>query len=89
MCRARRPARRPGRSRSPHREVVKALLHFIRPASSVIRHFTEIETGDCVIEYAPDIYLEGRQELRFVVEGINREPFRIMRTPITAAFNFE
>ena len=55
---------------TPHREVIKAFLHFIRPASSVIRQFTEIETGDCVIEYSPEIRLEGRQELRFIIEGI-------------------
>jgi hypothetical protein len=36
----------------------------------VIRHFTEIETGDCVIEYSPEIRLGGRQELRLVIEGI-------------------
>jgi len=69
---------RPGRPRSPHREVSKALLHFIRPASSVIRHFTEIETGDCVIEYSPDICLEGRQELRAVVEEVQRSKFSAM-----------
>ena len=39
-------------------------------ANRRFRHFTEIETGDCVIEYSPEIRLEGRQELRFVIEGI-------------------
>jgi hypothetical protein len=27
-------------------------------------------TGDCVIEYSPEIRLEGRQALRFVIGGI-------------------
>jgi hypothetical protein len=39
-------------------------------ASGEGRAGAEIETGDCVIEYSPEIRLERRQELRFVIEGI-------------------
>jgi len=51
-------------------ETLRAFLHFIQPSASVIRQFDEIETGDCLLEYSPEVTLEGRDSLRFIIEGV-------------------
>ena len=50
-------------------ETIKAFVHFVGPASSMVRQFTEIETGDCILEYDPGVCLEGRRDARFVING--------------------
>ena len=48
-------------------ETIKAFVHFVQPASALVRNFNEIETGDCIIDYASGVTLEGRTDLRFTI----------------------
>jgi len=47
----------------------KALIHFPNIASSQVRIFAEIEQGDCIADFAGDVELDGKENLRFVING--------------------
>lgn len=47
--------------------VVSAFLHFPMPkANSAVHQFNEIEIGDCIADFAPDVALDGKDGLEFV-----------------------
>ena len=49
-------------------ETVRALLYFVG-ATTQIRQFAEIQAGDCIAAFAPDVCLKGKDSLRFVIDG--------------------
>jgi hypothetical protein len=60
-----------GGTRSPQTETLKALVHTIPAASfTTVRLFNEIEVGDMILDFGPDVALEGREQLSFEVAGI-------------------
>jgi hypothetical protein len=45
---------------------IRAFVHFVS-ASSVIRNFTEIETGDAILDLAPEVTLRNKDGLTFLL----------------------
>jgi hypothetical protein len=39
--------------------VANAFVHFVQPGGLAVREFQEVETGDAVLEFMPDVALEG------------------------------
>lgn len=42
-----------------------ALVHFVSPASTALKLFEDVEVGDLVLDFRPDVALEGKEGLRF------------------------
>lgn len=53
---------------TPMTECIKAFLYFIS-ASAVIRQNTEIETGDCIVDFPVEIDLSTRADLVVIING--------------------
>ena len=51
-------------------ETIRAFVHFVQPASALVRSFNEVETGDCMMEYSPEVELAGRADVRFMIGGV-------------------
>ena len=51
---------------TPGRVCVPALLHFVS-ASSQVRQFAEIQTGDCMVDLSPKLDLKGKDGLAFLL----------------------
>ena len=51
---------------TPQSQVLKALLHFVG-ATSTVRQFNEIQTGDCLLDLDADVDLTGRSGLVFLL----------------------
>lgn len=51
---------------------IQALMHAAE-AKSVLRQFVEIEAGDIILDFPPDAPLDGKDNLRFVVNGQDYE----------------
>ena len=49
-------------------ETVRALLYFVS-ATTQLRQFAEIQAGDCIATFNPDVALRGRESLRFIIDG--------------------
>ena len=49
-------------------ETVRALLYFVG-ATTQIRQFAEIQAGDCIATFDPDLDLKGKDSLRFQING--------------------
>ena len=49
---------------TPGQAGVPALLHFVS-ASSTVRQFAEIQTGDCMVDLSPKLDLKGKDGLTF------------------------
>jgi hypothetical protein len=47
----------------------KALVHFVEPVKSLVRQFTQIETGDVIIDFLGDVQLP-RDGVHFVINGV-------------------
>jgi hypothetical protein len=48
-------------------QVVRGLVHFPEPgANSAVRQFNEVEVGDAIVDFPPDLVLEGKDNLQFV-----------------------
>lgn len=45
-----------------------AFVHFVEPVKSITRQFTEIETGDVIIDFLDDVSLP-RAGAKFVIDG--------------------
>lgn len=45
-----------------------AFVHFVEPVKSITRQFTEIETGDVIIDFIHDVVLP-RTGAKFVIDG--------------------
>jgi hypothetical protein len=50
-------------------ETVKGFVHFPQIATSQVRQFNEVESGDCIVDFAGDVELDGRVGLQFVIAG--------------------
>ena len=51
-------------------ETQPAFVHFVPVAGhSSVRQFAEIEVGDVILDFAPDVDFRGRDNLRFQVQG--------------------
>lgn len=48
------------------------LIH-VMEAKSVLRQFVEIEQGDMIVDFDPDVPLDGHDNLRFVIDGQDYE----------------
>src|SRR5262245_13818937 len=48
---------------------VKALVHFVAPTTSGVRMFAEIQAGDAIIDFDPDVDLENKPGLVFSFAG--------------------
>jgi len=60
--------RRVGTS-APQTETVMAFVHFVG-GSTVVRQNAEIAVGDVIVDFAPDVTLEGRDGLTFEIAGV-------------------
>jgi hypothetical protein len=47
---------------------IPAFVHFVEPVKSITRQFTEIETGDAIIDFLDDVVLP-RTGAKFVIDG--------------------
>jgi hypothetical protein len=54
---------------TPQTATVKAFLHFVGIATSGVRQFNEMEAGDCIADFAPDVDLDGKTNLTFTING--------------------
>lgn len=52
-----------------HAVPVKALVHFISPATILNRGFIELRTGDAIVDFPPAQSFEGMQNLLFEIDG--------------------
>lgn len=52
-----------------HSGTVKAFLHTVSPATSELRMHEEVEIGDVLLDFAPDVDLSGKEALRFDIGG--------------------
>jgi hypothetical protein len=50
-------------------ETVKGLVHYPQIATSQVRQFNEVEAGDCIVDFAGDVAIDGKPGLRFVIAG--------------------
>lgn len=47
-----------------------AFVHFVQPAGQTsVRQFAEVEVGDVILDFAADVELAGKENLRFNVGG--------------------
>lgn len=53
-------------------ESVMALVYYV-PATTVVRQFQEIAAGDVILDFKPEVVLEGRPELWFEFDGAEWE----------------
>jgi hypothetical protein len=53
----------------PRSQVVRGFVHYVQPAMTQVRQFAEIEVGDCIVDLPPDVPLEGKAEVAFVIAG--------------------
>ena len=44
---------------------IKGFVHFINPAITGYRAFTELQTGDAILDLDPEVNLEGKPDLIF------------------------
>ena len=44
---------------------VKALVHFVGPATSGVRIYNEIQIGDAILDLDPSVALDGKKDLTF------------------------
>lgn len=60
-----------GGVKSAHSTTVRALaVHFIQDAASWrIQGYNEVQVGDKIVDFGPDVALEGKAELRFEIDG--------------------
>jgi len=61
-------SQRTGATATVQTQTVKGLVHFAA-AMSTVRQFAEIEVGDCIVDFAPDVELDGKEALRFTIDG--------------------
>jgi hypothetical protein len=47
--------------------VARAFAHFVQVATSQVRQFNEVEAGDCILDFAADVSLEGKVDLVFTL----------------------
>lgn len=59
-----------GGSSTPQTETVKAFVHFVQPGTSAVKMFNEIELGDVIFDFGPNVTLEGRTQLAFELAGV-------------------
>jgi hypothetical protein len=50
-------------------ETVKGFVNFDM-AKTMIHHFQNYQEGDCVADLAPEVVIEGRENLTFTIDGI-------------------
>lgn len=49
---------------------VPAFIHFIQAASlNAVKQFNECELGDAILCLAPDVALDGKEDVRFTIDG--------------------
>lgn len=49
---------------------VKGFVHLVQlSTTSAVKQFNEIETGDCIVDLAPDEDIDGKFNLRFLIAG--------------------
>ena len=48
---------------------VNAFVHVVAIGTGSVRQFIEIETGDAILDFKPDVVLDGLEELRFMFAG--------------------
>lgn len=55
---------------TPRTATIKAFVHQVQPAgASSVRQFAEVESGDMILDFAPDADLDGKLDLVFVIHG--------------------
>lgn len=52
-----------------HEETVRALVHAVQIESSAYQRFTEIHSGDVIIDFPYDTDLSGRDNITFIIAG--------------------
>lgn len=52
-----------------HSGTSRAFLHTVSPATSELRMHEEVEIGDVIIDFPPDVDLSGKEALRFDIGG--------------------
>ena len=63
-------------------ETVRALLYFVG-ATTQIRQFAEIQAGDCIAAFAPDVCLKGKDSLRFLIAPCGGPPEEWSSKPVS------
>lgn len=59
-------------------QVLRALVHFVQPANvNQVRQHAEIEVGDCIVDFAPDAPIDGKDEPRFIIAGQQWVPKKV------------
>lgn len=58
-----------GATAAPQTATVRAFAHYLQAGSFVVRDFLEIEAGDCILDFAPDVVLDGLHGLTFTFNG--------------------
>lgn len=48
-------------------ETVRALVHYVQPASAALRQFAEVQVGDAVVDFQSTLDLSGREAVRFQI----------------------
>jgi len=46
-----------------------AFVHYVAPAVSSVRQFNEVQVGDVILDFASDVDLAGKENVRFNVKG--------------------
>jgi len=53
-----------------NQKCVKGFVHLVQASTmSTVKQFNEIETGDCIVDLAPDADIDGKLNLRFIIAG--------------------
>jgi hypothetical protein len=50
-------------------EKVRGMIHYIAPVISQVRQFEEVAAGDAMIDLPPEVVIEGRDQLEFLIDG--------------------
>ncbi|MGN6556225.1 MAG: hypothetical protein ACTHLW_21145 [Verrucomicrobiota bacterium] len=50
-------------------ETLKGFVHFVQIATSQVRQFNEVQVGDCIVDFAGDVALDGKDSMRFFIAG--------------------
>jgi len=55
---------------TPQSETRKAFVHYVNHGANTYVRFAEIKTGDVILDFVGDAEIDGREDLRFTIAGI-------------------
>lgn len=53
---------------APATQTVKGFVHYVQ-ATSAVKQFVEVETGDAIVDLHQDVVVDGLDDLVFVIDG--------------------